>query len=273
MMGGVTFNYLGHIGQLGNQMFQYAALRGIAAYHGYDYTLPTNHQKVIFLYDCFKISELEKRLDHWSKFERRSPSNPNFDGNFLTNCPPNTDIFGYFHTEKYFKHAEDIIRNEYRFHDHIVEKANQYFYKMFYDNEVISLHIRRTDFIGDHLMRNLSMPYYEKCLSCFETRLPVLVFSDDIEWCKQQEIFKHPRFKFSKNNQYTDLCLMTMCKYHINANSSFSWWGSWLAKSEKTLAPREWYATTKVKTCPWIPFSEDSEWSSKDICPEDWILV
>jgi len=64
-----------------------------------------------------------------------------------------------------------------------------------------------------------------------------------------------------------------MCKYHINANSSFSWWGAWLAKSQKTLAPREWYAITKVKQSPWIPFPEDSEWSSKDICPEDWILV
>ena len=269
----ITFNYLGHIGEMGNQMFQYAALLGIGAYHNYDYSLPTNHQKVIFLYDCFKISNLEERLDHWSKFERRSPKTPNFDLDFLTKCPPETDIFGYFQTEKYFKHIEDVIRKEYTFQDHVVKEAKEYFDRLFFDNEVISIHVRRNDFIGDEVMRNLPMSYYEKCLGCFETRLPVLVFSDDIEWCKQQPLFKHPRVKFSKNNQYVDLCLMTMCKYHIIANSTFSWWGSWLAKSEKTIAPREWFATTTVKTCPWIPFSEDVEWSSKDICPEDWILV
>jgi len=38
-----------------------------------------------------------------------------------------------------------------------------------------------------------------------------------------------------------DLCLMSLCKYHIIANSSYSWWGSWLAKSEKTIAPQKWF--------------------------------
>lgn len=274
----ITFNYLGHIGELGNQMFQYAALRGICEYHGYDYTLPTNHQKVIFLYDCFKISDLDKKLDHWSEFERRPPLHPNFDEDYLKNFPPEFDVFGYFQTEKYFKHAENVIRKEYTFQDHIVRKSKEYFNKLFFTNDVISLHIRRNDFLNhkndDSIMRNLPLSYYEKCLGCFEPFLPVIIFSDDIEWCKQQEIFSGPRFKFSESkDMYVDLCLMTMCNYHIIANSTFAWWGSWLAKSKKVLAPREWYATKHVKPSPWFPYPEDAEWSSKDICPEDWILV
>jgi hypothetical protein len=34
---------------------------------------------------------------------------------------------------------------------------------------------------------------------------------------------------------------MSLCDYHIICNSSFSWWGSWLAKSKKTVAPKNWF--------------------------------
>ena len=43
------------------------------------------------------------------------------------------------------------------------------------------------------------------------------------------------------NINYTDMCLMSLCKAHIIANSSFSWWGAWLAKSKKTVAPSVWF--------------------------------
>lgn len=270
----LSFNNLGHIGQFANQMFQYAALRGISEYHGYDYILPINYEGKIFLYDCFNISNLEEKLNHWTNFRRRSTSHFSFDEDFLKNCPPETDLFDYFQTEKYFKHIENIIRKEYTFKDYIIDEAKKYLDKLFSTQDVISLHIRRTDYLNHKLIKNLDLSYYKKCLDCFDLSLPVLIFSDDIEWCKTQELFYNPRFKFSENNnKYVDMCLMTMCNYHIIANSSFSWWGSWLSKGKKTFAPKEWYNVKYVKPSPWFPYPENAEWDSKDICPEDWVLV
>ena len=73
--------------------------------------------------------------------------------------------------------------------------------------------------------------------------IPVVVFSDDPSWCHGNEFFVDDKFIISENNDADfDMCLMSKCKYHIIANSSFSWWGAWLADSEKVIAPKNWFA-------------------------------
>ena len=73
-----------------------------------------------------------------------------------------------------------------------------------------------------------------------------MVFSDDPEWCKQQELFKDDRFMIAEGNSgYVDMCLMSLCSDHIIANSSFSWWGAWLAKGGQVIAPSDWFPDGK----------------------------
>ena len=92
----------------------------------------------------------------------------------------------------------------------------------------------------------------------------MIIFTDDIPWCKSQEIFSGDRFLISEteDNVY-DLCLMSMCESHIIANSSFSWWGAWLADSEKVIAPKRWFGTTGYT----------AKNNTEDIVPDRWIKI
>ena len=128
--------------------------------------------------------------------------------------------------------------------------------------EVLSIHVRRTDYLSNSANHfNLDFDYYEKALEYFDTE-QVIVFSDDPEWCKQQKIFSDDRFMISESgDNKIDLCLMSMCNHHIIANSSFSWWGAWLAKSKKVVAPSTWFG----------PNNADKD--TKDLLPKSWIVI
>ena len=103
---------------------------------------------------------------------------------------------------------------------------------------------RRTDYISNPNHPIQSLDYYEKALKKLPD-VPVIIFSDDPKWCHEQEMFEdNERFVVSDNDTDFDLCLMTKCKYHIIANSSFSWWGAWLGKSEKVIAPKNWFGAS-----------------------------
>ena len=106
------------------------------------------------------------------------------------------------------------------------------------------------------------MDYYKNALKLFSNDT-VLIFSDDPQWCQSQELFSDDRFLVSDNDDaYIDLCLMTMCKKHIIANSSFSWWGAWLADSDKVVSPKGWFEG-----------SNNSHLDTSDIYCSDWIVL
>jgi hypothetical protein len=240
---------IGNLGRLGNQMFQYTALRGLAVKHGYEYCLPpreviaTRDPNVvssdITMFECFKIPDAPR---HVTNFPKIMESTFALDENLWNNCPDNISLYGYFQTEKYFKHIEEDIRTAFTFVDEIRQPTEEAFKLNFGETEVISIHVRRGDYLLHEHHLKMAPEYYSEGLSYMPEDIPVMIFSDGIEWCKEQEVFQGDRFIFAEgNNTGIDLCLQSLCKYHIIGNSSFSWWGSWLAKSKKTVAPSKWF--------------------------------
>lgn len=119
----------------------------------------------------------------------------------------------------------------------------------------VAIHVRRGDYVNNPFYVDLvESGYYERAMDEFPDA-SFLVFSDDIEWCKQQEVFKNCDFS-ENHSEVDDLNLMASCVGHIIANSSFSWWAAYLSPhGGKVIAPREWYTDGKERTkCPdnWI---------------------
>ena len=264
----LAFNHLGQLGRLGNQMFQYASLRGIARNRGYDFCIP-NHKQVIKdpygfdmrieLFDAFNMINVlprnTKLLDR-GYAPIAEERHFHFDEILFNMCPDEISLAGFFQSEKYFKHIESEIREDFSFRDHILEPCKDMMKSV---GDAISLHVRRTDYLQNPNHTTLDLDYYEEALKSFDSEIPVVVFSDDVEWCKDQKLFDSDRFMISESqDQYVDLCLMSLCKYHIIANSSFSWWGAWLSNSDKVIAPIKWFG------------DGNSDKNTKDLIPERW---
>ena len=267
----LAFNHLGKLGQLGNQMFQYAALRGIAANKNYDFCIP-NHDEVfedglgnrlrIELFDCFPLTSLKAvgnlHNGHAPVVQEKCFE---FDKDLFDLCPDEISLWGFFQSEKWFKNIHSSIREDFTFLEEILDPCKEMIGSL--EEPPIALHIRRGDFlINSDNHYNLGLDYYEEALNKFDEDETVLVFSDDPEWCTEQDLFSGDRFMIGEGNPgYVDMCLMSMCKGHIIANSSFSWWGAWLADSKKVVAPKNWFG------------SKNAHKNTKDLYPSHWEVI
>jgi hypothetical protein len=261
----ITFNKIGQYGRFGNQMFQYATLYSIAKTKKYSFGVPyhnrsDNEYMDFCLKDCFKNLSAEESSNvsniHKAK-EKKFEYNAGIFG-----IPDNTDICGYFQSEKYFLDYKNDLIKEFDFENQIKLKAGDI--RSLTSNEAISIHIRLGDYLNQQNNHPIcSIDYYNQALKELPDDKLIFIFSDDNETASKifQKLNKKIVFP-ETNNKYVDMCLMNFCDYHIIANSSFSWWGAWLADSKKTIAPSIWFGPD-----PNMP----KNWS--DIYCKNWIII
>lgn len=120
--------------------------------------------------------------------------------------------------------------------------------------ESVSIHVRRGDYVSlaaaAQMHGTCTPDYYHRALAYVRERVerPALfVFSDDLGWAKDNLDLGSEATYVSHNGPSTafqDLALMARCRHHIIANSSFSWWGAWLAwhGTQVVVGPSRWFA-------------------------------
>lgn len=265
----ISFNQLGNLGRLGNQMFQYASLRGIAANRGFDFCIPSENSFGVSdpnvknsptnIHNTFDLKKYNQNLNPNRMVKE---SGFHFDQYLFNNCEDNVDLYGYFQSEKYFKNIEDEIRKDFTFDEYVINICKDFIACEIGTGDVISLHVRRGDYLNLQSFHPVpSIEYYTESLNKLPN-VPVIIFSDDVDWCMEQSVFDRDRFFISQANMAEyDMCLMSMCKYHIIANSSFSWWGAWLAKSKKVIAPKIWFGPSLM------------EHDTSDLYLKDWEVI
>ena len=258
----ITYSKIGHFGRLGNQLFQFAGVLGIARKLGYEVKFPienmTEYQLEDFkdgitrecTFDIPKAFVLDESILDTKfnilpqiKYEVNEPYF-HFNSEYFT-VPDGCDFKGYFQTEKYFKHIEDELRQLLKFKSDIQETANTLLPKT--TNELVSIHLRRGDYIGLEDFHPVCSPDYYNVASqeFMDKDYNFVIFSDDIKYCKsffgEQENISY----INNIDPYVDLCLMSMCNHNIIANSSFSWWAAWLNSNpnKKVIAPQQWFGS------------------------------
>ncbi len=289
------------IGGLGNQLFQYAAGRSLAMHHNTELKLDITQFKKIKnitprqygLYP-FKIKEIFAVEEDLHCVKKPSSlikkwyvgihcaltGNPvisfkkelhfQFNPCFFT-LPNNVYLEGYWQTEKYFKSIASTIRSEITLKEEMKGKNRELKEKILCDENSVSIHIRRGDYVTNNLINQIhgccSLRYYQKGIQKINDLLDsprYYVFSDDIPWAKENLKINNPII-FIENTapekDYEELILMSLCRHHLIANSSFSWWGAWLGTTADkiTIAPSQWV--------------KDPLRDMNDLIPDDWIKI
>lgn len=156
-------------------------------------------------------------------------------------------IWGYYQSKKYWQNNSDYIHDIFTLNQSCHNIVDNKFNGLVYNKGIpCSIHVRRTDYLTlQQTFYILDKDYYNKAIESLGDKKDYLflIFSDDIQYCK--ELFKDlPNKVFIENNiDIIDLFLMSKCEVNIIANSSFSWWGAELNKnqSKKVFAPSEWF--------------------------------
>ena len=259
-------------GGLGNQMFEYAFGRAMTTRYGEDlhldtwafwndklrdyeldkYNIQANGRRYLKRALCnimwnvkihfFSIPVLEKCLGMEYEKEVFGLQEISKNADYLVGCWQNCE---------YFSEIKNDLRQELKYTGELtlmqLEKIQQ-----MQSEESVAMHIRRGDYLTETCQKiycNLTKDYYERAIQYLKEQginPKIYIFSDDINWCKEEyKDWQDVEFidETLSQNQHTDLELMRNCKHFVIANSTFSWWASWLSENEKkiVIAPSQWF--------------------------------
>lgn len=276
------------IGGLGNQMFQYAAGKRLSCALNAELKLDTSLFETTkyrvqrqYALDVFSIDEaiaspgevrsylprngIWRRLLGAERMDRTYYKERYFHFDPAVLCLTG-EVFleGYWQSERYFSDVAGTIREAFQLKTPL-EGRNKELAEHIAAVEAVSLHVRRGDYVADetthHRYGVCGIDYYQRAISHIAEhveRPELFIFSDDPEWARSNLKFSHPMTFIDHNppaQGYEDMRLMSLCRHHIIANSSFSWWGAWLnSRPDKiVIAPRNWFDHYDVDTSDLYP--------------------
>lgn len=206
-----------------------------------------------------KLSHRIRRKLFGRKSLEYQEKNCNYDPQVLQRDP--AYLTGYFQSEKYFMDVEEQVRRAFTFSEGIwkgqdeeIRRKMQNFLGQIQGCESVSVHVRRGDYLEKEEIYGgiCTEAYYKSAIEYMQRKRKesrFFLFSNDPEWVREWVNANYRgdnRFVIIEGTQeetgYLDLFLMSRCKNHIIANSSFGWWGAWLDENprKRVIAPAKW---------------------------------
>lgn len=215
----------------------------------------------------------------------RLPGLPSFSDGYLephfhydpafANLGASTQLFGYFQSERYFSSIADEICGYFQPREPLGSIAAEVAREISKGTLPVSVHVRRGDYVqaataAVHGL--LDEKYYRKALAEIERRLgeypKLFVFSDDLDAAAQVLSFVPPQrvtyVRSDPERPWDDMMLISKCRHHVIANSSFSWWGAWLNRSPDKIvaAPQAWFTEKGLQAR-----------DTRDLYPTGWVQI
>lgn len=181
--------------------------------------------------------------------------------------------YGTWQSEKYFLPVQAKVRDAFRFDLSRLNKESKDVLATIAKTQAegrmpVSVHVRRGDYQSEAFKNGFGnccpLAYYKRAIEYMkeQTKNPLFVFfSDDMTWVRENISIGDAIYVEHNRtlDAWQDMFLMTQCRHHIIANSTFSWWGAWL--NERTdkivVAPKRWWYTVE----------------RDDVVPQNWIRI
>jgi len=189
----------------------------------------------------------------------------------------NVLIKGFRQSEKYFKKYRPQILDMFRLGDDKIDYLDTKYGDVLANS--VSVHVRtgadRPETYAKayyELYKHDSDSYYTEALKLAldnDSNIKnILVFSDNIEWCKSNlsDVLSKLNVVYVEGeDDYIDIVLMSMCTHNIIANSTFSWWSAWLNENPEkfVVAPLKWHGETPT----------NRGWVDTDLIPDKWVRI
>jgi len=255
-------------GGLGNQMFQYACGKAVAdrlktkLYLDLSWFKAGNREFMLNNFPNIKYSLFAQANNPLLKLLLRYIQEPGLNyWQEIEDIKSSVHLSGYWQNEIYFSNIKNIIKQDFIFPEFSCAEANNVTNKINSSSCSVCIHIRRGDYINNQATNQIHgvclLDYYKEALQIIANKcneIPELfLFSDDPDWVKSNfdtqgfnsNIINIPQHK---DFPYHDMHLMSLCKNHIIANSTFSWWAAWLSTGDGiVVAPKRWFAEDTIK--------------------------
>lgn len=262
------------LGRTGNNLFQYAIGRVLAKRYGVPLIMDgawfneAGWRSVSCLQRLPIMAELRRRhsipsrlllkttgrhfqelLGHVHQVTEKT-NDHTFDPSHL-HAPPHCLIRGYFQSHLYFKGIESELRRELSMSHLPWQSATRMLARRMEESKSVAMHVRRSDYVGNPDVAVCGIDYFRRAIQCLRDRhegLNFHLFSDDPKWCKAQFVDNDVSVRAlpeAEGDALHDLYLMSCARHHIICNSTYSWWGAWLAHrgSQEVIMPDRWYAS------------------------------
>ncbi len=253
-------------GGLGNQLFQYAAARALAQKLSTELIVDLSHYENNsarrYLLDRFHVRARPANPGELAGMHAYREKSFVFDASFF-GASDGTLLEGFWQSEKYFSAIRPLLLEELKIKAPGRDAAAA---GEILGRPSVSVHVRRGDYAADpktHQYHGLcGLDYYKEAITRILKSVPdarFFLFSDDPGWTGENLLPLVPRGTLVRPhpNEEEDLRLMSLCGYHIIANSSFSWWSAWLSQSTDKIvyAPKKWFSGADLDTSDLIPAS------------------